>query len=170
LKLSGNSTPARAMAESDRSILRDTAFFVALLATAMALGGALAHAYALPNKIAMARDAYFTAQAIYLGWNRLAIVLAVQLLGILWVLYLHRRQGRVARPTLVALAGLIAAQVVFWVWTFPANRATESWTVQPESWEALRAQWEYSHLAGAGFQLLAMCALILAVLRRRDRA
>ncbi len=101
------------MAESDRSILRDTAFFVALVATAMALGGALAHAYALPNKIDMARDAYFTAQAIYLGWNRLAIVLAVQLVGILWVLFLHRRQPGVAWPALVALAGLIAAQAVF---------------------------------------------------------
>lgn len=157
------------MVDSDHPIVRDTAFFVALLATAMALGGALAHAYALPNKIDMTREAYFTAQAIYLGWNRLAIVLAVQLLGILCVLVLHRRKPRVAGPALAALAGLIAAQAVFWLWTYPANRATESWTVQPETWETLRAQWEYSHLAGAGFQLLAMGALILAVLNRPDR-
>jgi hypothetical protein len=32
--------------------------------------------------------------------------------------------------------------------------------------EALRAQWEYSHLAGAGFQTVAMIALIIAVLSR----
>jgi hypothetical protein len=30
----------------------------------------------------------------------------------------------------------------------------------------MRAQWEYSHLAGALFQLLAMISLIVAILRR----
>ena len=41
-----------------------------------------------------------------------------------------------------------------------------NWTQPPANWEPLRAQWEYSHLAGAGFQTLAMVALIIAVLRR----
>jgi len=150
-----------------RSLARDTALFIALLATAIAFGAALAHALELPNKIGMPRDAYFIAQSIYSGWNRLAFVLLVQLLGILAVIVLHRRESRVLWPTLVALGGLVAAQIVFWTWTFPANQATANWTRQPESWEALRWQWEYSHLAGAGFQLLAMIALILAVLRRR---
>jgi hypothetical protein len=62
---------------------------------------------------------------------------------------------------------LALAQAVFWVWTFPANIATENWTIAPPNWEALRAQWEYSHLAGAGFQVLTMCALIVAALARR---
>jgi hypothetical protein len=39
--------------------LQDVAFFVALLATALALGGALAHALELPNKIEMVREHYF---------------------------------------------------------------------------------------------------------------
>ena len=69
----------------------------------------------------------------------------------------------------MALGGLVGAQIVFWVWTFPANQATANWTQQPENWEALRAQWEYSHLAGAGFQALAMSALSVAVLRRNSR-
>ena len=43
------------MEVSDHSFARDTAFFVALLATALALGGALAHAFELPNKIGMTR-------------------------------------------------------------------------------------------------------------------
>jgi hypothetical protein len=154
------------MHTGSRSLARDVAFFVALLATSIALGGALAHAFELPNKIGMGRDAYFTVQSIYSGWDRLAVVLAVELAGMLAVIFLHRAEPRVSRPACVALAGLIAAQIVFWGWTFPANRATANWTQPPENWEALRFQWEYSHLAGAGFQVIAMIALIVAVLRR----
>ncbi|MEZ5859386.1 MAG: hypothetical protein R3D28_10470 [Geminicoccaceae bacterium] len=107
----------------------------------------------------MARDAYFTAQAIYLGWNRLAIVLAVGS---------SASSGSSTSPPAGPRRPADARRpgqpdrgaVVFWVWTFPANRATESWTVQPETWEALQAL-GILHLAGAG-SFLAMCALILA--------
>jgi hypothetical protein len=157
------------MDAGSRSFARDVAFFVALLATSLALGGALAHAFALPNKIGMTREAYFTAQAIYAGWNRLAYLLAIELAGILAVMLLYRAEPRVFRPTGVALAGLVGAQIVFWVWTFPANQATDNWTQQPANWETLRVQWEYSHLAGAAFQTIAMAALIVAVLRRNSR-
>jgi hypothetical protein len=101
--------------------LRDTAFFVALIATAVALSGALAHAFALPNKIGMTREAYFTAQQIYFGWNQFAYVLLVQLIGIVAVIVLYRREGRVLWPAALALACLVAAQAVFWTWTFPAK-------------------------------------------------
>lgn len=146
--------------------LRDAAFFVALIATAMALGGALAHAFELPNKIGMTREAYFTVQQIYLGWNRLAFVLLAQLIGIVAVIVLYRREGQVLWPAALALACLLAAQAVFWIWTFPANVATSNWSTQPGNWETLRSQWEYSHLAGAALQTLAMVGLIVAVLRR----
>lgn len=49
---------------------RTAAHFVALLATALALGPALAHLLELSAKIAMARDGYFTVQRIYAGWSR----------------------------------------------------------------------------------------------------
>ncbi|MGD9615410.1 MAG: DUF1772 domain-containing protein [Alphaproteobacteria bacterium] len=157
------------MMTSPRSFARDTAFFVALLATSVALGGALAHAFELPNKIGLGRDAYFVVQQIYAGWNRLGFVLLAELAGMIAVIYLYRGEARVLWPAGAALAALIAAQIVFWVWTFPANQATANWTRQPANWEALRAQWEYSHLAGAAFQTIAMAALILAVLRRSPR-
>jgi hypothetical protein len=38
--------------------------------------------------------------------------------------------------------------------------------MQPNEWERLRRQWEYSHLAGADLQLLAMASLIVAVVSR----
>lgn len=145
---------------------RDIAFFVALVATAIALGGALAHAFELPNKIGMTADDYFVVQRLYLGWNRLAAVLAIQLIGIVAVIWLYRAEPRVLRPALIAVAGLFAAQAVFWIFTFPANEATSNWSVRPDNWQALRRDWEYSHLAGAGFQLLSFLALTVAVLRR----
>ena len=145
---------------------RDTAFFVALLATALALGGALAHALELANKIELSGADYFIVQRIYFGWDRLGYLLGVELAGMLSVIYLYRRERRVVRPTLLALSCLVGAQIVFWTFTFPANQETNNWSVQPENWEILRRQWEYSHLAGAIFQTLAMATLIVAVLRR----
>ncbi len=155
------------MGRPNTASAQDLAFFVALLATALALGGALAHALELPNKIGMAREDYFVVQRAYDGWNRLAYLLAVELAGMLAVIWLYRAEPRVLRPALAALACFVAAQAIFWIWTFPANQATSNWTMQPDDWERLRREWESSHLAGALFQTLAMAALIVAVLRRR---
>jgi hypothetical protein len=155
------------MQRSDRSLSHDVAFFVALMATALALGAALAHALELPNKIDLSADEYFVVQKVYRGWNRLGYLLAVELFGILALIHFYRRQRRVLVPVLAALIFLVAAQVVFWLFTFPTNQATSNWTVQPSNWETLRSQWEYSHLAGAVFQALTMASLALAVLRRK---
>ncbi|WP_246622925.1 hypothetical protein [Rhizobium laguerreae] len=66
----------------------------------------------------------------------------------------------------VAAAALIAFNlVIFMVFTHPANAATENWTVQPENWESLRVQWEYSHAVNAVVTLLAFCCATLASLR-----
>jgi hypothetical protein len=148
---------------------RDIAFFITLMATALALGAALTHALELPNKIDLSREDYFTVQRIYDGWNRLAFLLSVEVTGMLALIVIHWREPAVLRPVAVALACFVAAQAVFWIWTFPANVATEQWTMQPENWEQLRAQWEDSHLAGAVFQSGAMAALVVAVLRRGRR-
>jgi hypothetical protein len=39
----------------------------------------------------------------------------------------------------------------------------------PENWMALRAQWEYSHAAGAALNLAAMILLILSLLADDSR-
>ncbi len=115
-----------------------TPLFVALLATGFALGGALAHAYELPTRSVLDRDAYFTVQGIYRGWNLLAIVLLVQLISMIAVAWRYRRRERLRNLALLALGGLVAAQAVFWIWTFPANQATNNWTEVTENWEILR--------------------------------
>jgi hypothetical protein len=149
-----------------RSRTYDVLFFIALLSSAMALGGALAHLFELPNKIGLPQEEYFVVQQAYRGWNRLGWLLLVQLGSIVAVAVMSRGEPRVLRPVAAAALFLVAAQAVFWTFTFPANVATGNWTVAPEGWERLRARWEYSHAVGALFQLLATAALILAALRR----
>jgi hypothetical protein len=63
---------------------------------------------------------------------------------------------------------MAGTQVLFWTFTFPANQQTHNWTVLPENWLALRQQWEYSHAASAGLNLMAFVALILAVLLKDE--
>lgn len=151
---------------TERTSARDIAFFVALTATAFALGPALAHALELPGKIGMTVGEYFTVQRIYKGWNQIAYVLALQAAGILGVMALYWRVPAVRWSAMVALVALVAAQVLFWMLTYPANQATADWTQRVENREALRAQWEYSHLAGAASQSIAMTSLVIGVLRR----
>jgi hypothetical protein len=139
-------------------------FFVAMLATAVALGGALAHAFELPNKIDLPRDEYFIVQKAYRGWSQLAYVLLVELVSMIALAVLSRRAPFVLWFVVFAILCLLSAQAVFWIYTYPANVATDNWTVIPENWEMHRKQWEYSHALGAAFQLLAMSALIVAAL------
>ena len=141
-------------------------FFVALLASALAVGAALAHALELPNKIGLSRDDYFIVQKAYAGWDRLAFLLLVQLLSLVALAVLSWHRPEVLWLVVVALLCLLAAQAVFWIYTYPANVATQNWTTIPDNWEMLRRQWEYSHLAGALFQLIGLSALMIAALRR----
>jgi hypothetical protein len=144
-------------------------FFVALLASALVLGPALAHVLELPNKIGLPREEYFIVQKAYRGWNQIAWVLGVQVITLAGAAVLARAERRVMMLTVLALACVLAAQGVFWAFTYPANVATNNWTVVPDNWDRLRRQWEYSHAAGAAFQLLAFCLLISAVLSRGRR-
>jgi hypothetical protein len=148
------------------TVAAHVAFFVALLATALAMAAALAHALELSSKMMLGRDEYFVVQSIYMGWNRLGFLLVVEIIGILAVCFTFRDQPDVRNPAIVALVALLAAQAIFWIWTFPANQATANWTLKSPHWEDLRRQWEFSHFAGAVFQLFAMMSLILAVLKR----
>jgi hypothetical protein len=151
----------------DGSSISGVVFFVALLATALALGAALAHALELPNKMALSRDEYFVVQKIYAGWNRLAVLLLVELVAMIAAAYRSRYQPKVFWPVVIAILCFLAAQALFWTLTYPSNAATENWTVVPADWEAHRRRWEYSHLGGAAFQLAALSAMIVAVLARR---
>lgn len=141
--------------------------FVAIISTALALGGALAHLFELPAKMALPGDQYLIVQGICGGWWQIVYPLVVQLLALVILAVVYRREPRVFFACCLSLFSLLAAQVVFWVFTEPANAQTSSWTTQPENWETLRRQWEYSHAIGAVLQLFAMASLAVAALARK---
>ena len=143
--------------------------FLSLLFAALALAPALAHLLELANKIGLRRDDYLTVQHIYNGWALLGFVVYGAIFSTLALVIVTRRRREEFGPALIALLCLIGTQAVFWAFTFPANRATSNWTVLPENWVALRAQWEYSHAASALLNLIALIALILAAVRAETR-
>jgi hypothetical protein len=143
------------------------AYFFALLFGALTLAPAMAHLLALPNKIALPQDAYFTVQGIYRGWALLGIVVFGAIASSLALIVAVRREPMALLWAVVAFLGVAGAQALFWAYTYPANVATRNWTEAPANWAALRDQWEYSHAAGAVLNLIAVAALVLSVLAPR---
>jgi hypothetical protein len=141
-----------------------TVWFLSLLFVALAMTPAMAHLLALPNKINMPREQYLVVQQIYRGWALLGIVVLGALFSTLALTIMVRKHPKTFVPILVAFLCLVGTQVLFWIFTYPANQQTQNWTVLPENWLALRRQWEYSHAVSAGLNLVAFVGLILSVL------
>lgn len=140
--------------------------FLALVLTALALVPAGAHLFALPNKIGLDEQDYFTVQSIYRGWALLGAVLLGAILANFLLALRARRRRPAASPW--ALAGFLlttASLGVFFLWVYPANQATENWTVVPPDWQALRQHWEYGHAASALLIFAALCSVTIAALR-----
>jgi hypothetical protein len=157
-----------------------------LVAVSMAM--ALAHALELPGKMRLARDTYLAVQTIYYPGFTIAggIAEAGGLIATLVLLILTPPGSAAFWLTLVALAGLIGMQAVYWIFTHPVNRywlqgerleglgsaffsfdpghrSPAPTAAGPTDWTALRDRWEYSHVARAALALVSLIALILAV-------
>jgi hypothetical protein len=145
-----------------------TVWFLSLFFVALALAPAMAHLLALPNKINMPGEQYLIVQQIYRGWALLGIVVIGALLSTLALTIMVRKPPKTFVLVLVAFLCMVGTQVLFWTFTFPANQQTHNWTVLPENWLALQRQWEYSHAASAGLNLVAFVALILAALLKDE--
>ena len=143
-------------------------YFIALFFVALALAPALAHLLELPNKINLAREDYLTVQQIYRGWALLGVVIAGALLSTLVLTVIVRKERRAFVFALIAFLCIAGTQVVFWTYTYPTNQATNNWTMLPQNWTELRRQWEYSHATSAVLNLMALVAVILSVLARRN--
>ncbi len=141
---------------------------LAVILTALALVPAGAHLFALPNKIGMAQDAYFTAQSIYNGWALFGIVLFGALVAEIVLTIMARGQTAAFGLALTACLCTAATMVIFFIWTYPANQATANWTIVPANWQELRAQWEYSHAVSAALSFAALCAVTLSAVIARD--
>jgi hypothetical protein len=136
---------------------------VALLLITVTTSAGLAHLFALPNKIGLPSESYLTVQQIYRGWAFLGVAFFGALGATTWLTVLARG-GRAFYPTLVAALSLAASLIVFFAFTYPANRQTANWTLLPQHWEQLRRQWEYSHAAGAVLDLTALISFALSLL------
>jgi hypothetical protein len=137
--------------------------FTAIIVSALALIPSGAHLAALSNKIALPPEQYFTVQAIYRGWAFLGALWPAALLANAGLAYIVRAQP-VPLWLAVAAAFCFAVMIViFMLWTFPANQATENWTSVPADWRELRKQWEYSHAVNTLIVFAALCLSTLSV-------
>jgi hypothetical protein len=158
---------------------------VILVSVAMSLG--LAHALELPGKMRLDRETYCAMQPIYYPGFTIGggIGEAGGTISIVVLLALTPFGGADFWLTLVALLGLIGMQAVYWLFTHPvnkfwvesenldrfsagffsfgANRSRFQDETGPPDWTQLRDRWEYSHVARAGFGLLSMISLVIAI-------
>jgi hypothetical protein len=135
-----------------------------LLLVALALVPAGAHLFAMANKFHLDRAEYLISQRAYDGWSLFAIVVIGALASTLALSIWLDRSGEPYGLVATAFLCIAATQVIFWLFTFPANKATQNWTVLPGDWETLRNQWEYSHAASAILNFGALFALLLSLL------
>ena len=140
-------------------------YFSSLLFTALSLAPGLAHLFALPNKIHLDANDYLTVQLIYRGWAFLGILLLLALASNL-ILAIMTRNGK---PYFIlngiAFVCMLLNLIIFFAFTFPANRQTSNWTMLPDHWKQLRVQWEYSHAVNACLSFIALIMLIISVLK-----
>jgi hypothetical protein len=137
---------------------------LAIVAAALYLVPTGAHLFELPHKMALSPAEYMTVQQIHAGWELFGIVVAIAILATLANTLLVRADRRAFVWSLAAFLGLAATQGVFWSFTYPINVATQFWTVSPESFEATRRQWEYSHAASAVLTFVGLIAMVFSSL------
>ena len=142
--------------------------FFAIMLSAICLAPATAHLAELPAKIGLEREAYFATQQLYRGWALFGLAIVPTILVGAILAFLMRDQAGPALWALCGTLGVAATLVVFFVVIEPANRATENWTSMPESWQAVRQQWEYGHAANAVVTFLALGAFVIGGLGWRD--
>lgn len=142
--------------------------FLALILIALALVPAGAHLFELPNKIDLPQDQYFTIQNIYRGWALFGIVLFGAITASLALTILLRGHGAAFWLSFGAFLLILATLAIFFTWTYPANQATNNWTVVPTNWVALRTQWEYAHAVNAILTFVALCFTAASVLLVRE--
>ena len=141
--------------------------FLALVLTAVALVPVGAHVFELPNKIDLPQDQYFMVQQIYRGWALFGILLFANVLVVLALAILLRHARTAFWLAVLALMCFAGSLLVFFVWTYPQNVATQNWTVVPDGWTGMRLRWEYSHAANAVVTFIGFCALVLSTLQTR---
>lgn len=132
-----------------------------LLFAALALVPAGSHLFSMRSKLRLDDVSYLASQRAYDRWNLFAIVVIGALLSTLSLTVAFYRAGEPYAGAGLAFLCILGTQAIFWIFTFPANQATDNWTVLPTNWEALRTQCEYSHTGSALLNALALTLLVI---------
>jgi Domain of unknown function (DUF1772) len=155
-----------------------------LIAVAMAM--ALAHALELPGKMRLPKETYFAIQSIYYPGFTIGGGIGEFGGGIVTLILLLFTPLESPKfwLTLVALLGLVGMQAVYWFLIHPVNQfwlegenlsrfsagffsfgvnQTQQ-NKRAMDWTDLRNQWEYSHVIRAGFALVSLLAIVIALL------
>jgi hypothetical protein len=138
-----------------------------LILTAVAMASALAHVFELPNKINLSRSEYLTVQKLYRGWALLAVVVFSAAVVTMVLALANWKEPRLFTGALISSLCVAASLFIFAFITYPVNQATANWTFSPSNWETLRRRWEYSHLASACLDVVALITLVVALMRAR---
>ena len=142
--------------------------FIAMVLTALTLVPLGAHLAEMPNKIDLAQSDYFIAQNVYRGWDLFGVVMIGAIAANLVLAVLLRGHRSALGLVLVNLTCLVGALTIFFAFTYPANEATNNWTVIPAGWQSLRLEWELSHAVNAVIAFGGFCALAWSVVLRRE--
>ena len=135
---------------------------IAVILTAIALVPSGAHLAELPNKLSLDRSQYFVVQQIYRGWALFGVlIIAALLANVIFAILCWRRRESFTLPLIAALA-ISVSFVVFFLWVYPGNVATDNWINIPANWQELRTRWEFGHAAGAALVFIALCSAAFA--------
>jgi len=160
---------------------------VSILLVALAMAPALAHLLEFPGKSRLTRDAYLTVQPIYYPGFTIAggIGEVGGLISVLTILVLTPQNVPAFWLRLVALMAMLGMQIVFWLFTQPANKFWLQSTSlggfgeaffnvgsgahrvrpdDPDDWKKTRDRWEYSHMVRAGLASLSFLLLVVAAI------
>jgi hypothetical protein len=131
---------------------------------ALALIPAGAHLFSLISKMRLPPDQYLTAQRAYDNWALFGIAIVAAILLTALHTWLVANNTRAMLLSALACLGVLATQIIFWVYTYPMNLASSNWTAVPDNFEVARRQWEYSHAASAVILFAVLLAFVLSAL------
>ncbi|MBD0331154.1 MAG: DUF1772 domain-containing protein [Chitinophagaceae bacterium] len=145
--------------------MKSTVLFLAILFALVTLSALLAHLLEMPEKLKMNNESYQIVQSIYRGWAWLGIfeLGAIVLTGT-WAVF--RWKSRQHFPhIIIAFACFVLSILIFFLYTYPTNAATNNWTTLPDNWEQLKYKWEFSHAGRAISNLTGLSLLVIVLVK-----
>lgn len=146
-----------------RWYLLDAVQLAAIALTAIALTPAGAHTFEMFAKLQLAPTEYIAVQRVQHGSVLFAVAGALACVGIALHVFLVRRNAASYGWSLAALAGVGAAQILFWSIAYPVAAEAEGWTIVPTDFDAARQQWEYAFAASGALSFGGLLAFVRAI-------